>query len=140
MKHSIACLFFLPAVVAAFTHPLSAPKTFSTVLQAAEVYTPLDGECKMNFKVELDSPKVATMDEIEKGKKVYCRCWYSQTFPLCDGAHMKHNEATGDNVGPLIVSLKKAQEEEPPQEEAPKETPRKRKRDFLKRLFSRNKE
>jgi hypothetical protein len=31
----------------------------------------------------------------------------SGTFPLCDGAHMKHNEATGDNVGPLIVSTPK---------------------------------
>ena len=35
---------------------------------------------------------------------VYCRCWRSAKFPLCDGAHVKHNEATGDNVGPLIVS------------------------------------
>lgn len=31
----------------------------------------------------------------------------SETFPLCNGAHMKHNEATGDNVGPLIVSTPK---------------------------------
>ena len=27
----------------------------------------------------------------EKG--VYCRCWKSGTFPKCDGAHVKHNEA-----------------------------------------------
>lgn len=49
---------------------------------------------KINHKVDLDSPKVATQDKLGAGdKKVYCRCWQSGTFPLCDGAHMKHNEA-----------------------------------------------
>lgn len=27
-------------------------------------------------------------------------------FPYCDGAHAKHNEETGDNVGPLIIKKK----------------------------------
>jgi len=44
---------------------------------------------------------------------VYCRCWQSGTFPLCDGAHVPHNKETGDNVGPLILSVAK-----PPSAEA----------------------
>ena len=39
---------------------------------------------------------------IEK-QAVYCRCWRSGTFPLCNGAHVAHNKETGDNVGPLII-------------------------------------
>ena len=39
-------------------------------------------------------------------KAVYCRCWRSKEFPFCDGAHAKHNEETGDNVGPLIIKKK----------------------------------
>ena len=59
----------------------------------------------MNNKIDLDSPKVATMEKMQEGdKKVYCRCWKSDTFPLCNGSHMAHNKETGDNVGPLILS------------------------------------
>ncbi|KAL3817826.1 hypothetical protein ACHAXA_002693 [Cyclostephanos tholiformis] len=64
---------------------------------------------KINSKIELDSPKVATMDKLVPGdKKVYCRCWLSGTFPLCDASHVAHNKDTGDNVGPLIVSVDKS--------------------------------
>eukprot|EP00286_Rhodomonas_abbreviata_P024399 CAMPEP_0181312342 /NCGR_PEP_ID=MMETSP1101-20121128/13644_1 /TAXON_ID=46948 /ORGANISM="Rhodomonas abbreviata, Strain Caron Lab Isolate" /LENGTH=110 /DNA_ID=CAMNT_0023419183 /DNA_START=9 /DNA_END=341 /DNA_ORIENTATION=+ len=63
---------------------------------------------RINNKVDLDSEKVATMETVETGaKKVYCRCWESGTFPLCDGKHMAHNKETGDNVGPLIVTVPK---------------------------------
>ncbi|CAI9092112.1 OLC1v1027276C4 [Oldenlandia corymbosa var. corymbosa] len=41
--------------------------------------------------------------ELAKPLTAYCRCWRSKTFPLCDGTHVKHNKATGDNVGPLLV-------------------------------------
>lgn len=50
--------------------------------------------------------QVVTNLEVD-GKLVMCRCWKSATFPNCDGSHVKHNEATGDNVGPLIVAAKK---------------------------------
>jgi CDGSH-type Zn-finger protein len=43
--------------------------------------------------------------ELPTKKAVFCRCWRSNSFPMCDGAHAKHNAATGDNVGPLIVDL-----------------------------------
>mmetsp|Transcript_11639 Transcript_11639/g.24832 ORF Transcript_11639/g.24832 Transcript_11639/m.24832 type:complete len:284 (+) Transcript_11639:169-1020(+) len=69
------------------------------------------GGNRINQSIDLDSPKVATMDKLE-GKKVYCRCWQSGTFPLCDGAHMSHNKETGDNVGPLILSVAKPATEE----------------------------
>ncbi|KAL3917333.1 MAG: hypothetical protein SGPRY_006446 [Prymnesium sp.] len=61
---------------------------------------------QINEKIDKENPKVVTMvksSEIEGAKGVYCRCWKSGTFPLCDGAHVKHNKEVGDNVGPLIV-------------------------------------
>eukprot|EP00438_Fugacium_kawagutii_P023560 Skav205167 [mRNA] locus=scaffold2773:81758:82048:- [translate_table: standard] len=65
-------------------------------------------EGKINQKIDPEVPKVVTKEDLKAGdKRVYCRCWLSGTFPLCDGAHAKHNEATGDNVGPLIVGVKK---------------------------------
>ncbi|XP_043375789.1 CDGSH iron-sulfur domain-containing protein 1 isoform X3 [Dermochelys coriacea] len=33
---------------------------------------------------------------------------FHSKFPLCDGSHTKHNEETGDNVGPLIIKRKEA--------------------------------
>lgn len=58
---------------------------FTFVRQSSSA-TKLYAEGRINESIDLDSPKVATMESIEAGdKKVYCRCWQSGTFPLCDG-------------------------------------------------------
>ncbi|KAI8521616.1 CDGSH iron-sulfur domain-containing protein 2 [Branchiostoma belcheri] len=62
----------------------------------------------VNLRIQKESSKVVNMADIEDlGNKVcYCRCWRSKKFPLCDGSHAKHNEDTGDNVGPLVLKRK----------------------------------
>ncbi|TNN65568.1 CDGSH iron-sulfur domain-containing protein 1 [Liparis tanakae] len=68
----------------------------------------------VNTTISKDSPKVVHSFDMEDigTKAVYCRCWKSKKvgapFPYCDGAHAKHNEETGDNVGPLIIKQKDA--------------------------------
>ncbi|CAN9514718.1 unnamed protein product [Ophioblennius macclurei] len=65
---------------------------------------------QVNTFISKDSPKVVHSVDMEDigTKAVYCRCWKSKKFPLCDGSHTKHNEETGDNVGPLIIKKKDA--------------------------------
>ncbi|KAL6036122.1 hypothetical protein STEG23_017004 [Scotinomys teguina] len=62
----------------------------------------------VNLQVKKDNPKVVHAFDMEDlgDKAVYCRCWRSKKFPVFDGAHIKHNEETGDNVGPLIIKKK----------------------------------
>ncbi|XP_073404350.1 CDGSH iron-sulfur domain-containing protein 1 [Dendrobates tinctorius] len=64
----------------------------------------------VNQDVQKDNPKVVHAFDMEDlgDKAVYCRCWRSKKFPFCDGAHTKHNEETGDNVGPLIIKKKES--------------------------------
>ena len=76
-------LLAFAATANAFSFVARGAKSSSTQLQA---------EGRINSKIDLDSPKVATLETLSAGKKVYCRCWQSDKFPLCDGAHMKHNE------------------------------------------------
>ncbi|XP_026774511.1 CDGSH iron-sulfur domain-containing protein 1 isoform X2 [Pangasianodon hypophthalmus] len=69
-----------------------------------------DSKGKVNLEINKDSAKVVHSFDIEdiSKKAVYCRCWRSKKFPYCDGAHTKHNEETGDNVGPLIIKRRDA--------------------------------
>lgn len=68
---------------------------------------------QINHDVQKHEAKVATIcplkdiedtvNKSDKGVVAYCRCWRSKTFPLCDGSHVKHNKATGDNTAPLVI-------------------------------------
>ena len=69
-----------------------------------------------NYKIRKDQPKVVDkvsvpdMEDIAQfkdGKLVMCRCWKSESFPYCDGSHVKHNQECGDNCGPLIIEKPK---------------------------------
>ncbi|XP_043452302.1 CDGSH iron-sulfur domain-containing protein 1 isoform X1 [Prionailurus viverrinus] len=62
----------------------------------------------VNLHIQKDNPKIVHAFDMEDlgDKAVYCRCWRSKKFPFCDGSHTKHNEETGDNVGPLIIKKK----------------------------------
>jgi len=66
---------------------------------------------RLNQKIRLDEPIVrdtVETSEIQPGKRVaLCRCWQSNKFPLCDGAHKVFNEKHGDNLGPVIVIVPK---------------------------------
>lgn len=60
----------------------------------------------INLDIRKTEEKVVdsvVVTELSKPLTAYCRCWRSGTFPLCDGSHVKHNKATGDNVGPLLL-------------------------------------
>lgn len=64
--------------------------------------------CRINYLIKPECEKVVDIEDIEDlGEKVaYCRCWKSKKFPYCDGAHSKHNQETGDNVGPVVLKRK----------------------------------
>ncbi|CAD7675884.1 unnamed protein product [Nyctereutes procyonoides] len=52
----------------------------------------------VNLHIQKDNPKIVHAYDMEDlGDKA---------FPFCDGSHTKHNEETGDNVGPLIIKKK----------------------------------
>lgn len=87
----------------------SATAAFSRVATAARPaqrqYSVVVRAGQINPDIKKDVEKVVDMLKVEDlpKKAVFCRCWKSKKFPYCDGAHVKHNQETGDNVGPLIV-------------------------------------
>ena len=103
-RRSLLFLLSSAAILLTTTHAFTPSQRLAT-----PTTTQLNAQQKrINNKIDLDSPKVATMEKFardDKEKKVYCRCWKSETFPLCDGSHMKHNKEFEDNVGPLIVTV-----------------------------------
>ena len=81
MKFIILSLTIATAAAAAFTSPLGVVGRASTAISAEGA--------KINTMIDLDSPKVVNQEKLSSGdKKVYCRCWKSGTFPLCDTAHV----------------------------------------------------
>ncbi|XP_050387895.1 CDGSH iron-sulfur domain-containing protein NEET [Argentina anserina] len=88
------------------THRLACPSgvDFSrrkkTVAVVRAEVQPINPEIRKTEAKVVDSVVVT---ELAKPLTPYCRCWRSGTFPLCDGSHVKHNKATGDNVGPLLL-------------------------------------
>jgi len=76
-----------------------------------DLYSVLDkekpqAELRMNTSYQLESSKVVDTFAASElpAKTVFCRCWKSKKFPLCDGSHGKHNKACCDNLGPVIVT------------------------------------
>ncbi|KAH7557512.1 hypothetical protein JRO89_XS11G0169300 [Xanthoceras sorbifolium] len=77
------------------------PRRVAAVVVRAEA-----GQAGINPDIRKTEAKVVdsvVVTELSKPLTAYCRCWRSGTFPLCDGTHAKHNKATGDNVGPLLL-------------------------------------
>jgi CDGSH-type Zn-finger protein len=96
MKYILATALICQSVGAFTVGPQTATRAPSSTTQLMAEYEQVDGESKINHLMDLDSPKVASMVDQEGGKKVYCRCWLSKTFPECDGTHVGHNKACGE--------------------------------------------
>ncbi|PNH07411.1 CDGSH iron-sulfur domain-containing protein 1 [Tetrabaena socialis] len=90
-------MFALRSIAGPVRAPACAGSRHRCVVVRAEGINP---SIRKSEEKVVDMVKVA---DLPTPKAVYCRCWRSAKFPYCDGAHVKHNKATGDNVGPLVI-------------------------------------
>ncbi|PON59989.1 CDGSH iron-sulfur domain-containing protein 2A [Trema orientale] len=88
------------AIFPAFSSTSSKSTRPRSMVVKAEGAQAINPEIRKTEDKVVDSVVVS---ELSKPLTPYCRCWRSGTFPLCDGSHVKHNKATGDNVGPLLL-------------------------------------
>ncbi|KAL4859347.1 CDGSH iron-sulfur domain-containing protein NEET [Chlorella vulgaris] len=110
-QHRTACVLLHAAArsgVGAEVEWLEAPYPWHHDLSAFLVQqTAFSASGPINPDIKKDVDKVVdsvSLNDLDGKKQVsYCRCWRSATFPLCNGAHVAHNKASGDNVGPLLV-------------------------------------
>ncbi|KAJ8022522.1 CDGSH iron-sulfur domain-containing protein 2-like B [Holothuria leucospilota] len=64
------------------------------------------GQVNHKYPTPKDQEKVKHVLDVEDlgDRTPFCRCWKSEKFPYCDGAHNEHNKTTGDNVGPIVMN------------------------------------
>ncbi|KAI4320057.1 hypothetical protein MLD38_033577 [Melastoma candidum] len=86
------------------SQPVRGVRRGAVIVRAEAEGVAINPAIRKSEEKVVDSVVVA---ELSKPLTAYCRCWRSGTFPLCDGSHVKHNKATGDNVGPLLLKKQK---------------------------------